>query len=63
MRALSLGLIKGKINQVKQLIAVEYLQPRILDYDRINILSNHINDFHSRLTNVLNSAESFVSVK
>lgn len=42
MRALSLGLIKGKINQVEHYVSIHRIQPRVLDMDQINHLSTRL---------------------
>lgn len=35
MRSLSLGLIKGQINEVEQKINVAWVQPKVLNLDQI----------------------------
>ena len=35
MRALSLGLIKGKMNEVEQTINATWVQPKVLNMDQI----------------------------
>jgi len=42
MKALSLGLVKGSIDQVEQKVSMSWVQPRVLDRNQINIM-------HSRL--------------
>lgn len=43
MKALSIGLVKGKINQVEQFFSVQSVQPRVLDMDQIKHLSSRLN--------------------
>lgn len=38
MRALSLGLIKGTIDQVEQVVSITWIQPRVLDKNQLSLL-------------------------
>lgn len=42
IKCFSLGLIKGQINQLDQVLLVTWLQPRILDLTQIKILYDHL---------------------
>jgi 26S proteasome regulatory subunit N9 len=45
MKALSLGLIKGKIDEVAQTVVVAWVQPRVLDKNQIKHISDRIRDW------------------
>ena len=45
MRAMSLGLIKGTINQVDQVVNVTWVQPKVLDKVQIGQLVNQIDSW------------------
>jgi len=42
MKALSLGLVKGSIDQVEQKVSMTWVQPRVLDRNQINIMHNRL---------------------
>jgi 26S proteasome regulatory subunit N9 len=37
MRALSLGLVKGSIDQIDKNIFISWVQPRVLDINQVNL--------------------------
>lgn len=45
MRAMSLGLIKGTINEVEQVVNVTWVQPKVLDNSQINLLVNQVDNW------------------
>jgi 26S proteasome regulatory subunit N9 len=45
MRAMSLGLIKGTIDEVDQNINITWVQPRVLDMDQLGLVGNQIDDW------------------
>lgn len=45
MKALSLGILKGKIDQVDKIVMVSWVQPRVLDLEQINSLKERLNDW------------------
>lgn len=48
MRALSLGLIKGKINEVTQTVNVTWVQPKVLDMEQIKAMQNSIDQWSQK---------------
>jgi 26S proteasome regulatory subunit N9 len=48
MRAMSLGLIKGSIDEVAQSITITWVQPRVLNTIEIATLSNQLGDWVER---------------
>lgn len=57
MRALSLGLIKGMINEVQQSINVTWVQPKVLNMEQIKAMEAAMDEWSTKVRNTL----SFVS--
>lgn len=57
MRAMSLGLIKGKIDEVAQTVNVSWVQPRVLDKSEIVTISSQLSDWVERVKGTLVSVE------
>jgi 26S proteasome regulatory subunit N9 len=55
MKALSLDLLRGKVDQVDQVIHVEWVQPRVLDKNQIAGLRMQISKWQSRVTSLATS--------
>ncbi|KAG4099627.1 PCI-domain-containing protein [Neocallimastix lanati (nom. inval.)] len=45
MKAFSLGILKGKIDQVDKIVMVTWVQPRVLDLEQINSLKLRLDDW------------------
>ncbi|EGG22462.1 26S proteasome non-ATPase regulatory subunit 13 [Cavenderia fasciculata] len=58
MKALSLGLIKGHIDQIDQTVAIAWVQPRILDLNQIATMKGKILDWTSKAQTSLNTIET-----
>ena len=56
MRAISLGLIKGHIDEIDQVVHVSFVKPRVLDKTQITVLREKINEW----TNKANTALTFM---
>lgn len=48
MRAMSLGLIKGTIDEVAQSVSVTWVQPRVLDTVEMATISSQLGDWVER---------------
>ena len=48
MRALSLGLIKGKINEVQQSINVTWVQPKVLNMEQIKAMESAMEEWSQK---------------
>jgi 26S proteasome regulatory subunit N9 len=57
MKALSLGLIKGKIDEVDQIVMVTWVQPRVLDMKQIKHLRDRISEWGKKINEKLVSLE------
>jgi len=61
MRAISLGLLKGNIDQVDEIFSVIWVQPRILDLGQIHELGGRINDWTSKVKTAMIEMESGIT--
>ncbi|KAF0697581.1 Aste57867_11745 [Aphanomyces stellatus] len=53
MRALSLGLIKGNIDQVDGIVSVHWVQPRVLESQQLNELQQRLGDWSKKVNETL----------
>ncbi|CCD26337.1 proteasome regulatory particle lid subunit RPN9 NDAI_0H01630 [Naumovozyma dairenensis CBS 421] len=49
MRAISLGLLKGSIDQVNQLVIITWVQPRIINFDQIDKMKNRLVEWNEQV--------------
>ena len=42
MRAMSLGLVKGTMDEVDQVVSISWVQPRVLDLKQLALLNDQI---------------------
>ena len=59
MKALSLGLIKGHIDQVEEKVVVNWIQPKYLDNDKINVLKVRFENWIDKANKVLKEMEDY----
>ncbi|CEP65064.1 proteasome regulatory particle lid subunit RPN9 LALA0_S20e00254g [Lachancea lanzarotensis] len=52
MRSISLGLLKGSIDQVQELVTVTWVQPRIINADQINKMKQRLVEWNSEVSNL-----------
>lgn len=52
MRCLSLGLIKGLINQVEENVEVSWIQPRIMTHDQIESMKNKVSVWNEKVASL-----------
>ena len=57
MKALSLGLVRGSIDEVEKVFAVTWVQPRVLDKVQILSLVGKIDEWSSRIGTALVSIQ------
>jgi 26S proteasome regulatory subunit N9 len=57
MRAFSLGLIRGSIDQVDKTVAITFVKPRVLDHQQVVALRDRLVDWRDRTGNVLQFVE------
>ena len=53
MRAMSLGLIKGVIDEVEQVVRVSWVQPRVLHTDQIRQLAGRLEGWAQKVQETL----------
>jgi 26S proteasome regulatory subunit N9 len=58
MKAMSLDLIKGTINEVQQVVHVEWCQPRYLSKNHLKIMAQKMVDWEAKLDNVIRLCEN-----
>lgn len=57
MKALSLGLIKGSIDEVEQIVHVTWVQPKVLDHQQIAVIVNQLTSWSERVQRTLVGVE------
>mmetsp|Transcript_25632 Transcript_25632/g.24492 ORF Transcript_25632/g.24492 Transcript_25632/m.24492 type:complete len:381 (-) Transcript_25632:92-1234(-) len=57
MRAMSLGLLKGSIDEVDQTISVTWVQPRVLDREQLSLLSIQLDGWTEKVKTALVTIE------
>lgn len=57
MRAMSLGLIKGTIDEVDATVNVSWVQPRVLDKDQLKLLSEQLSSWTDKVKSALLTIE------
>jgi 26S proteasome regulatory subunit N9 len=58
MKALSLKIIKGSINQVEQVVNITWVQPRVLNYEQIGKLNQGIALWRQKVHHIASSVEN-----
>lgn len=57
MRAMSLGLLKGLIDEVEQVVSISWVQPRVLDKDQIALMVKQLEGWTERVRTTLHAVE------
>lgn len=52
MKALSLKLIRGSIDQVDQLVTVTWVQPRVLDKEQIDGMRRQLEEWNNQVRKI-----------
>ena len=53
MRALSVGLIRGEIDEVSQVVVVDWVQPRVLSLPQISVLMQKVDEWREHVKKTL----------
>lgn len=61
MRAMSLNLVRGSIDQVEQFVNITWVQPRILDKQQIGVVADQLEGWASRVKDAYSSVEDQTS--
>ena len=57
MKAMSLGLIKGSIDEVEQTVNITWVQPRVLDKQQLSLVRDQIDDWTKRVKSAVNTVK------
>lgn len=52
MKSISLGLLKGSIDQIEELVTITWVQPRIINNDQINKMNERLVEWNDQVTNL-----------
>jgi len=55
MKAMSLGLIKGNIDEVEQTVNITWVQPRVLDKEQLGLVREQIDDWTKRVKSAVST--------
>lgn len=58
MKALSLGLVKGHIDEVEQRVHMTWVQPRVLDLEQVSVIQNRLHQWCEDVKQMENLLES-----
>jgi 26S proteasome regulatory subunit N9 len=58
MKAMALGLLKGKIDEVARTVSFTYVQPRVLDTNRTTMLNERMKEWKNTVNMVLTKLEA-----
>jgi len=59
MRCMSLGFIRGHIDQVTGFVEVEWVQPRVLSLEQINSMGTRFNNWITNVDTLLSAMETY----
>lgn len=57
MKAMSLELVKGAIDEVAQTVQIEWIMPRYLNKEHMQILAGRIGEWEHKVANLINHVE------
>jgi 26S proteasome regulatory subunit N9 len=57
MRAISLGLVKGRLDQVDAVFHVSFVKPRVLDAEQIGGLKDRVEEWRAKAATALTFME------
>jgi 26S proteasome regulatory subunit N9 len=60
MKTMSLGLIRGTIDQVSQIVHINWIQPRILDIGQIRLMHKQVTKWQEMSRSLVNSSSDWV---
>jgi 26S proteasome regulatory subunit N9 len=58
MKAMSLELVKGTIDEVDQTVQVDWIMPRYLNKDHLNVLALRMKEWESKMEGVIKMLET-----
>merc|ERR1711916_146442 len=57
MRALSLKLIRGSLNEVEQQISIDWVQPRVLTHEQIGFMKERVGEWCGKVSDTVLEVE------
>lgn len=57
MKALSLNLVRGSIDEINQTVTITWVQPRVLDHNQLTFMCGQMNDWCNKVENCLKMAK------
>jgi len=57
MKAMSLELVKGQIDEASQKVQIEWIMPRYLNKDHLLVLINRMKEWEQKMENVIHMVE------
>ena len=61
MKAMSLDLVKGTIDEVDETVQVDWIMPRYLNKDHLKVLTTRMKDWESKMEGVIYMLENKAS--
>ena len=58
MKAMSYGLVKGQIDQVDEIVRISWVQPRVLDMERVSLMKERLAKWQLSTETILRQIES-----
>jgi len=58
MKAMSLELVRGSIDEVEKTVAIEWIMPRYLSMDHLQVLVNRMEDWETKMEHIIRVVES-----
>ena len=58
MKAMSYGLVKGQIDQVDEIVRISWVQPRVLDKERVTLMKDRLEKWQQSTEMILRQIES-----
>lgn len=58
MKAMSLELVRGSIDEVDQTVQINWIMPRYLSMDHLTVLVNRLDDWDVKMDNIIRTVEN-----
>lgn len=58
MKAMSLNLVKGVVDEVEEVVHINWILPRYLNTSHLNIMVNKLNDWDSKMDQIIRIVEN-----
>ena len=58
MKAMSLELVRGSIDEVDQTVQITWIMPRYLSMDHLKVLVSRLDDWEVKMDNIIRTVEN-----